>query len=275
MSAKYDLVFSLGNACSCSLALRKAGLQYASFPFDWMIRGPFALRVETLLAGFPSWPGRLCDLELMPGKSNTEHLMCHDRKTDLLFPHDFPLGKTIAESYDGVVAKYRRRIDRLLRLLSTAKRVLAVYVELPGFPETPALELNNGIAELRRGYPGVQMDLLYFFHVPDVAFRDRQDVCIGDGVRKISFDFKERRDGAFLYGADPELVAAAIRAAGIRVRDYRTPDERRAYRLAQRADLMRRMGAKNRWQLFVNRLEYRICRHFAKRLVRKGVTLKL
>lgn len=275
MSVRYDLAFSLGNACSCSLALRKAGLQYASFPFDWMIRGPFALRVETLLAGFQAWPGRLCDLELMPGKSNTDHLMCHDRKTDLLFPHDFPLGKTIAESYDGVVAKYRRRIDRLLRLLSTSRRVLAVYVELPGFPETPAVELNNGIAQLRRGHPGVQIDLLYFFHVPGVAFRDRQDVCIGDGVRKLSFDFKERRDGAFLYGADPELVAAAIRAEGIRVRDYRTAEERRAYRQAQRSDLMRRMAAKNRWQLFVNRLEYRLCRHFAKSLVRKGVTLKL
>lgn len=33
---RYDLIVGMGKACSCSMSLRKAGLQHLSLPFDWM-----------------------------------------------------------------------------------------------------------------------------------------------------------------------------------------------------------------------------------------------
>ena len=40
----YDFVFSLGQACTCSMTLRHAGLQFASFPLDWVSGGSLASR---------------------------------------------------------------------------------------------------------------------------------------------------------------------------------------------------------------------------------------
>ena len=36
MTGKYDLILPIGEACSCSQSLRTAGLQFASFPWDWI-----------------------------------------------------------------------------------------------------------------------------------------------------------------------------------------------------------------------------------------------
>ena len=33
---EYDLAFSLGSSCGVSQALRAAGLQFASYPLDWL-----------------------------------------------------------------------------------------------------------------------------------------------------------------------------------------------------------------------------------------------
>jgi hypothetical protein len=47
---RYDLAFSLGAACSCSVALRRAKLQFASFPLDWIALGSPVSRTAILLA---------------------------------------------------------------------------------------------------------------------------------------------------------------------------------------------------------------------------------
>ena len=33
---EYDFIFSLGANCAVSMALRDVGLQFASYPFDWI-----------------------------------------------------------------------------------------------------------------------------------------------------------------------------------------------------------------------------------------------
>ena len=32
----FDLIIGLGPACSCTMSLRRAGLQHLSFPYDWI-----------------------------------------------------------------------------------------------------------------------------------------------------------------------------------------------------------------------------------------------
>ncbi len=47
-----DLAFSPGAVCSCSLNWRAAGMQYASFPFDWLCHAPFINRIDAMVADF-------------------------------------------------------------------------------------------------------------------------------------------------------------------------------------------------------------------------------
>ena len=51
----YDIAFSMGFSCGGSLALRKAGLQFSSYPLDW-IGAPGVVRsAKMVAAGFPNW----------------------------------------------------------------------------------------------------------------------------------------------------------------------------------------------------------------------------
>ena len=57
MEAKweYDLAFSVGQACACSLTLRTARLQFASFPFDWLASSTLTRRIDLLVRRFDHW----------------------------------------------------------------------------------------------------------------------------------------------------------------------------------------------------------------------------
>ena len=52
MKKKYDLIFSMGAACSCSSALRSAELQVASYPFDWLFGSDFCNRANIVVNDF-------------------------------------------------------------------------------------------------------------------------------------------------------------------------------------------------------------------------------
>ena len=41
---KYDLIFSMGEACSCSEAIRRLNYQDFSYPFDWVANLTFLER---------------------------------------------------------------------------------------------------------------------------------------------------------------------------------------------------------------------------------------
>ena len=45
---KYDLIFSIGEACSCTEMLRKCRLQFYSYPFDWLFGSTFLNRIKML-----------------------------------------------------------------------------------------------------------------------------------------------------------------------------------------------------------------------------------
>ena len=51
----YDLIFGLGAGCSVSQSLRDAGLQFASYPLDWIAAPGIMQGVEAIERGFEGW----------------------------------------------------------------------------------------------------------------------------------------------------------------------------------------------------------------------------
>ena len=56
---QYDLIFSLGSACSCTETLRANKLQYYSYPFDWLYGNNFKGRIDIFLNDFQRYIDKL------------------------------------------------------------------------------------------------------------------------------------------------------------------------------------------------------------------------
>ena len=123
---EYDLAFSLGQACACSMALREANLQFASFPFDWIADGTLPSRVDILVSRFDRWLEKE-DFVYNGRNPINGRGMFRNRKTGFNHLHDFSDGP-IENSLAQVVAKYARREKRLFELIGNARRVLIVYI---------------------------------------------------------------------------------------------------------------------------------------------------
>ena len=52
LNNEYDFIFSIGEACSCTSVLRNSGLQFESYPLDWIWGGNIELRTMFLINNF-------------------------------------------------------------------------------------------------------------------------------------------------------------------------------------------------------------------------------
>ncbi len=273
MSDRYDFVFGLGDACCCSQALRKAGLQKGSLPFDWRGAVGLSRMVEIVADDFRDW-SREEDIEIEPDKqTNTPHHYCVNRHNGLVIPHDFPVDVPLHEGFPAVQATYERRVSRFRSYAASAKRILAVYVNLPSRPDIPVEEIVRCHDRLARRFPHAELDLLCYFcrEGRDVADREVQNPV--KGVRIVSFDYRYFVKGSTRFSADYDKIALTL--ADIRARDCRTRAEKRAYAAKLKRDRYAALKAKTPWEYFINRIEYKIVRHLGKRLAKKGVKLNL
>lgn len=170
VSGKYDLIFSLGAACSCTQVLRKNGLQLASYPFDWLYGSTFDKRVDILTAGFADFINQN-DLEYIGRDNGQKQHLCdvyYNKATDITFNHDFPAGMPLAEAYVPVKEKYHRRGRRLLAQIKAARRVLAVWIEAPNCADklADASALLSGWQKLSSHFLDTEIDLLYISNSP-------------------------------------------------------------------------------------------------------------
>ena len=262
MKRKYDLAFAMGRACSCSQALRAAGLQFASFPFDWAEPlGPNSLAelVETICNDFANWFEKE-DL-VAPSQDEQETWdssgadVYHNRRTGFLFPHDFVRGSDFDKAYDEVAERYRRRIARLYGLVRSAKRVLLVRMDTPALGlVTSADACVDARARLMAKFPGVAFDFIYLTIDPARPFTRRLEEQVSDGVLHIAFDYVCHRPGAPGYQTETDQTAAAL-TAHAKVRDYRTREERRSYVRKRRQTRWAKLGAKTFWGYQLARLK--------------------
>ena len=244
---RYDLVFGLGFACSCSESLRAAKLQLLSFPYDWITPTPgvecsheLLDRVREIEDEFSQWlmPG---DLEFAHGNEATRKDVYVSRRLKYTFNHDFPQGVSYDEMFPSVRAKYRRRAERLIGLLRTSRRVLIVRIDRPDLPvATEIADCLQSVRVLERKFPGTRFDFLQVSCEAGVT--ELREETFGDCVTRWWLDYRDLRPGVENWRVDIPLMGRLLRAR-FAVRDYRTRDERKAFDAARRAKRYAKLGA--------------------------------
>ncbi len=255
MTGKYDLIFSVGDACSCSQCLRAADLQFASFPWDWIAFPELPERAELMCNGYRGWL-ELEDLELVQrGPSGgSDHYL--NRRNGVIFNHDFPAGVPAAESFAAVKEKYDRRIARLDRLIDAAERpVLAVRLETPakaGHP-TPLDDCRLFRRRLAERHPGKKVEFCLVSLDRGRQFADRIEEEPEDGFLHVAFDYADHTPGVPDYTVDFKTLVPFLRAR-FSVKDYRTAEERRAWREMRRRKKYEKAGVSGFWGLVRKRI---------------------
>lgn len=171
---RYNYVVSIGEACFCATSLASNGLRQSSGPFDWCIQGSFKSRIDIILSGFNNFLNKE-DLVLIGRRDNPEPCdIYQNKKNNIIFNHDFPLGQSLEESYDAVFEKYKRRIQRFFKSLYKSKRALLVYMELPTTLDgvKSIKEIFEASDKLNAHFPNTTVDILYLRH--DAQLEDTQ-----------------------------------------------------------------------------------------------------
>lgn len=205
---RYDLFFSVGEACSCTQSLRDSKLQVFSYPFDWLFGANFEGRMKIVLDEFK----RFIDKNDLEFSFYTPSIKCnayHNTYNDITFNHDFLKSVEFDVMYAQVRAKYERRIKRLLSQIQTAKSLCIVYIETPARPDKLA---NNDILKtqwikIKEKYPDKTIDFLYFTNDKNFKRGDFKEENITNSITKITGNYKlnDKWGGGLDYLVIPEF----------------------------------------------------------------------
>lgn len=124
-----QIIISIGQHCEVASQIYLRTLGTAFFPFDWINSMDFESICEFISNDFKTFLD-IKNLELKTEKSSSNHLLIFDKKYNILFPHDFPMNQTISQSYETVINKYKRRIERFFKALKSDKHVYFVRKHL-------------------------------------------------------------------------------------------------------------------------------------------------
>ncbi len=265
MKRHYGFIFGIGRACSCSQCLRAAGLQLASFPWDWLGDPGAKGRVEIICNDFKDW-FNLEDLEHHEPHTIYVKEYVNNNRNGIFFLHDFKDGIPIADQYPAIKAKYERRIARQDNCIKSSKGpVLAVCIDAPHQTEsTPLDEIRECRRMLEAKYPGVKFDMLLMNRDRGRKFEDRIEEEPEPGLMRVAFEYKDLEPGRPPFAIDVPLMGNYLKSR-FSVDDYRTPAEFAAYKAHQeevrketRRVKMREAGASNRLEYMLIRLKKRL-----------------
>ncbi len=275
---KFDFAFSLGASCFCSQTLRNLGLQFASFPFDWIGDTTLTLRTNFAIGvGRENWL-RKETLHLEPQIKLFSHDSYRDSNTDVLFPHDFPKGQPFDDAFEAIRKKYARRFARLDECLANARSVLIAWVGDPR-DRAHSWATDESIAAcletFSKRYPKTtftMVALTYLEGVPSTS----PHISRGKNYLHVAFDYRKRgnaNDATSTWAVVREdLVSPYFK--DFRVKDYRTPEEKKAYIQKKRQAKYARFAATNAWDYFWAKMQFKIYNHFRKALIRRGMNLE-
>ena len=234
---KYDLVFGLGNACSCTETIRKAGLQLLSFPYDWITDActqpadamhEILPRVREVCAGFTGWFAKdeFQFLQSIPSNRKDAYI---NRRMNMIFNHDFPTGTPYDQAFEAVQTRYRRRASRLLELIRTSSRVLVIRMDRPNqLAPTSVEDCLRARHSFECAFTPVKFDFFLFNYEKGRRFRDRIVEDVEPGFTRIAFDYRSYGDEKPEYQVDIRTTGRIL-SKRFSVRDYRTNEERRIY----------------------------------------------
>ena len=262
----FDFIFSLGNACACSQALRRLGMQFATYPFDWVVGSTLTRRADLLVNGFKGWidEDSLELTDVMTGALNRR--IYRNRQTGITFVHDFPICGSLRENLPEVSVRYARRIDRLNAILSKPGRVLAVYMELPFRSPESDDELVRVQRTIQMRFPAVEFHLLYFGQ--DDTAVESCERTISRNVIRVSLDCHSCGG----YGHEHEIDLKPVMeylGSHVHTDDGRTAEEKLAYAAAKASQNRKKWG--HGLHAFINKRMYRIYRNLERILIRRGV----
>lgn len=144
---QYDIIYSIGRDCACSMYLQSNKLRSTSGPMDWITTANFQERFEMLLNNFDGFinPDNFEFLPKNPNIANDENCDYYrNTKTHFDFYHDFPTGVPFSESFPSVYEKYNRRIKRFYDNINKKKKVLLVWFShYTRTPDSEILSLCN------------------------------------------------------------------------------------------------------------------------------------
>lgn len=239
---RYDLVFGLGQACSCTETLREAGLQLLSFPYDWITNicatpgddaHEILRRGEQVCDEFSTW-FRKDEFEFVRHLPVCRKDLYVSKRLDMVFNHDFPMGLDYDHGFDLVDARYRRRARRLVELIRSARRVLVVRLDRPNQPTPTTLDDCRRVrAELARRFAPVQFDFFLFSYEKGRSFDSRIEQTVEPGFIRCTFDYHNSAPGAPDYQVCAKQTASVL-SSRFAVRDYRTVEEKKAYAAQRR-----------------------------------------
>ena len=270
---KFDLAFGLGPACSCTMSLRRAGLQHLSFPYDWI--GPkentpefdidVRTRAEQIAAEFHGWLNPADFMKFDPPDGALAPRDCYfNEGLRLLFIHDFPKGSDFETEFPKIKEKYRRRIGRLLELIRSSKRVLLLRVDRPDLRARTSVEdCKAAVRILSEKFAPAKFELLLLHCEADRPFENLLETDHGDGVRSIVFDYRGVIPDLPSFQPNFSLIERLL-TSRFSVRDYRTSAERAEKKRRERQAKYRQYGVSNWWQLRLARWRKRLARHFVK-----------
>lgn len=266
----YDMAFSLGSNCGVSQALRGVGLQFASYPLDWVAVKDIGVGVRSITTDFDEW-FEADDLEL--------YTVCHsagfltrlyvNRRTTIGFSHEFNDFVPFAETYPVVRETYRRRIARFLDTLAASRRILAVWAELPTHARQPDPVYREALAALRAKCPDATVDLLVFCEDP--ACPTPQVVLDDGGLTVVAADYRKMDGKVIAHYVDLSQYARYL-SANVQVPDTRTAEEKRAFAAYDQKSRTIRWGiGKSPFRRRVNQWAYKLFRHLEGILRKRGL----
>ena len=186
MKKKYDLIFGIGEACSCTQMLRDSKLQIFSYPLDWLFGSNFYGRVNILLTEFY----RFIDKNDLQYAGYTPSIKCNAYTSTfngITFNHDFLKSVEFDKMYERVKAKYDRRINRLLSQIRYAKSILIVYLEMPNCTNklTDNDILIEQLCKIKEKYPNKIINILYFTNDKNMNLMEYKEEFISNDITKV------------------------------------------------------------------------------------------
>ena len=130
MKKKYDIIYSIGHDCACSMYLKKHQLRVVSGPLDWLTSVPAHMRFNMILNDFVDFMNieDFVFVEKNPNIVNDDKCDYYKNvRTGLYFYHDFASGIPLTQSFEDVAEKYRRRIERFYKNIREKRHVLLVW----------------------------------------------------------------------------------------------------------------------------------------------------
>lgn len=200
VAQSYDAIINLGGDCQITYQLYIHGLRNYALPFDTLITPYKALRdmLKNNFEGFIE-PD---NFELVVSEDGEKYIL--DKKYGSRWIHDFKMQEDFLKDYEGVAAKYMRRIDRLRNLIVTSEYPIFIRKRIS---KEQAVELRTILSVLREGKPF------------SLAVLDNTQEITSDWQFESIYNYYLRQPESYTWKGDPEAWKEIFQALGLEVSD--------------------------------------------------------